>query len=230
MTAPIKEPSIPERIQRPLTAVWVSIGLHAAVIALVQVAPYGAAVIEGPLIEARLVTVHADSAVDRPSAPQLEATSVPEAMVEPIPASKPLAPPESTRPTAQAVTTEEAEPAVAPTVAASPLTITSAVDLTYYSVREIDVVPRAVSAIVPDYPLEADSQKLSGKVTLQLKIEADGRVSEVDVVNSVPSGVFDTAAIKAFRNARFTPAQKNGRPVRVQVRVPVAFDWEGRPQ
>jgi protein TonB len=82
--------------------------------------------------------------------------------------------------------------------------------------------------IVPDYPVDADRQRLSGKVRLQLKLEADGRVSGIDLVSASPPDVFDESAIKAFRDVRFAPAQKNGQPVRALVLIEVVYDWEGR--
>ena len=81
---------------------------------------------------------------------------------------------------------------------------------------------------MPDYPSDADRRRLSGKVRLQLKLEADGRVSDIGIVSASPPGVFDESAIKAFREARFAPAQKNGRPVRSRVVIEVLYDWEGR--
>ena len=107
-------------------------------------------------------------------------------------------------------------------------TITSSVDLTFYSARDLDEQPRALREIVPDYPSDADRRRLSGKVRLQLKLEADGRVSDIGIVSASPPGVFDESAIKAFRAARFAPAQKNGRPVRALVVIEVVYDWEGR--
>jgi protein TonB len=106
--------------------------------------------------------------------------------------------------------------------------MTSAVDLTYYSARDLDIQPRALRKIEPDYPEEADREQLSGKVVLQLKLEADGRVSDVDVVSAAPPGSFEDSAVKAFREARFAPAQKNGRPVRALVLIEVVYDWEGQ--
>jgi protein TonB len=108
------------------------------------------------------------------------------------------------------------------------VTITSSVDLTYYSARDVDVHPRALREVRPDYPAAADRQQLSGKVMLQLKLEADGRVSDVDVVRADPPGVFEESAIKAFRAARFAPAQRNGQPVRALVLIEVVYDWEGQ--
>ena len=88
--------------------------------------------------------------------------------------------------------------------------------------------PRALREVVPDYPEDADRQRLSGKVRLQLKLEADGRVSDVDVVSATAPGMFEDSAVKAFRDARFAPAQKNGRPVRALVLIEVVYDWEGQ--
>ena len=40
-------------------------------------------------------------------------------------------------------------------------------------------------------PEEADRQRLSGKVRLRLRLEADGRVSDVDVVSATPAEQFE---------------------------------------
>lgn len=227
-----EEPTIPLRARRTLAAVWISLGLHAAVIALVQVAPPGAMGSGGPVIEARLVSANAQTAdpqalvnvSDRPTvlAPSMVAEAQPVPHIAPQPASSQ---PEATAPPIPTPTGSLPASSSAPAVA-----ITSSVDLTYYGARDVDVLPRTLREVQPDYPAEADRQRMSGKVRLQVKIEADGRVSDIEVVNADPPGVFDEAAVKAFRAARFVPAEKNGRPVRVRVLIPVEFDWEGRPR
>ena len=212
-------------MQRPLAAVWISLGLHAALIALVQLAP-PVSIEPGPVIEARLVPAHAadePSDVSSDSVPLL----VPSKSSEAVPVAQAPFSSEPAQPAAAAPPPVEPEPQAAP-AAASPLAITSAVDLTYYSARDVDVLPHALREIVPDYPQDADLQRISGTVRLKLKLEADGRVVDAEVVSSVPPGVFDDAAIKAFRAGRFAPAMKNGRPVRSQILIEVAFDWEGR--
>lgn len=231
VNAAFEEPTIPPSVKRPLAAVWVSLGLHAAVIALVQVAPPAVLGVEGPVIEARLVPAHAEvSAGETPNdasneTPMLAPSKSAEAL--PVPQIAPL--PESIPPVIAAQTLVRA-PAVAQLAATSAptLAITSAVDLTYYSARDIDVLPQALREIVPDYPADTGRQRVSGKMRLQLKIEADGRVSDIEVVSSDSPGVFDDAVVRAFRDARFTPALKNGRPVRALVLVPVEYNWEGR--
>ncbi|OZA28964.1 MAG: energy transducer TonB [Hydrogenophilales bacterium 17-61-9] len=223
VNASFDEPTIPPRVRRALAAVWVSLGLHAAAIALIQVAPPGAVSSNGPVIEARLVSGDAQVAATETPVDPADAAPVltPDAWAEVLPAPPAVFPPDAAQPAAAV----PAEPAPAPALA-----ITSAVDLIYYSMREIDVLPRALREIVPGYPEDADRQRLSGTVRLRLELEADGRVSDIEVVSADPPGVFEDSAVKAFRDARFTPALKNGRPVRVWVMVPVEYDWEGRPR
>ena len=62
MSASFDEPSIPPRLRRPLAALWISLGLHAAVIALVQVVPPAGVSVEAPVIEVRLVAPPAPAA------------------------------------------------------------------------------------------------------------------------------------------------------------------------
>ncbi|HMA11725.1 MAG TPA: energy transducer TonB [Steroidobacteraceae bacterium] len=246
MSAPFDEPTIPARLRRPLAAAWISLGLHAALIALVQVAPPAAVNLGEPAIEARLVPAHAappavetppvtepetpDDTADETPAPPL----VPSEQTEAMPAVEPVVgPPAQPAPPAAASQTTDSPaeplPPSAPATTSAPVAaITSAVDLTYYSARDLDVQPRALREIEPDYPYDADRQRQSGKVRLQLKLEADGRISDIDVVSAAPPGVFDESAIRAFRDARFAPAQKNGRPVRARVVIEVLYDWEGR--
>ena len=250
VSASIDAPTIPPRLRRPLAAAWISLGVHAALIALVQVAPPASVSLGDPVIEARLVSRHAESPeVEAPPlTPETETPPVPPEKVpllapsetaQALPVAEPVEPPpaQAAPPAAPAQPTTAASVAAAPqpgSAAAPPAepapaaTITSSVDLTYYSARDLDVHPRALREIVPDYPADADRKRLSGKVRLQLKLEADGRVTDIDVVSATPPEVFNESARKAFREARFAPAQKNGRPVRALVLIEVVYDWEGR--
>ncbi|MBT9589675.1 MAG: TonB family protein [Thiobacillus sp.] len=232
VNASFEEPGIPPRARRALAAVWISLGLHAAVIALVQVAPPGATGSGGPIIEARLVSA-STSATD-PQAPNERigqpTVLAPSALAEAQPVPRIIPQPETTQPDALVQPSTVSPGPLSASSPAPAVAITSLVDLTYYGARDVDVLPRALREVQPDYPTEADRQRISGKVRLQVKIEADGRVSDIDVVSADPPGVFDEAAVRAFRAARFVPAEKNGRPVRVRVLIPVEFDWEGRPR
>lgn len=236
-TESIEQPLIPLRLRRPLAAAWISLALHAALLALVQVAPPGAGSRGESVIEARLASPHtaakpplavaAAQPDAQPPTPSLRASNE---AVEPTPVATPASalPAESVPPLAASAQPDAAAAAPATPASPSAVTLTSAVDLTYYSVRDLDQQPRALREIVPDYPADADRQRLSGKVRLQLKLEADGRVSDVEVVSAAPPDLFNDSAVRAFRDARFAPAQRNGRPVRALVLITVVYDWEGR--
>lgn len=229
MSTSFEEPSIPARVQRPLAAIWVSVGLHLALIALVQVAPPGAGGWGGPVIEARLVAASAPvEATPPPRMPdampaQVGSSDLADSLPVEPPAPAPVPPATAKSPAAQAAPEAVDEPPPA-----SPVTLTSAVDLRFYSAREVDVHPQALAAIEPAYPEAAERQKLSGKVVVQLKLEADGRVMDAEVVRSTPPDVFDESTVEAFQQARFAPAFKDGHPVRALMLIEVTFDWAGR--
>lgn len=243
---PFEEPTLPPispRAQRVLVAGWISLGLHAALIALVQVAPPAPVSLGETVIEARLVSRQAASVAavqppatgaNPPEVPTETPRLVPSEAVDMLPVARPqVALPPDVPPApapAPADPVASAEPAVAvPPPAPAPATaITSAVDLTYYSARDVDVHPRALHEVIPVYPADADRRRVSGKLRLQLKLQADGRVSDLEVLSASPPGVFDESALQAFRTARFAPAQKNGRPVRALVQIEVVYDWAGQ--
>jgi len=247
MSADFDEPTIPPvspRVRRMLVAGWLSLGLHAALIALVQVVPPATISLGEPVIEARLVSTPAappaatvptlTPAEVSPEAPPVERLlPVPGKVADALPVAQPAAaPPAQAVPAAPlpaaATQSVEPQPAAAVTPPAPAVALTSAVDLTYYSARDVDVHPRALREVVPVYPEDADRQRVSGKLRLQLKLQADGRVSDIEVLSATPPGVFDESALQAFREARFSPAQKNGRPVRALVQIEVVYDWAGQ--
>src|SRR5512143_3355621 len=76
MRASAEAPAIPPRLRRLLTAAWISLALHAAVIALVQVAPPASPGFAEPAIEARLVPARAAAKAVPPS-PDAPAERVP---------------------------------------------------------------------------------------------------------------------------------------------------------
>lgn len=212
---------------------------------------------EESVIEARLVPSQESppAEADPPPAPEVETVVrppkevpvlAPNVTAEPLPVAPPVPQPDAppappaVRPELPAPVVRPADPTPAsasPVPAAAPpaepapsplATITSSVDLTYYSARDVDVHPRALREIVPEYPHVADRQRLSGKVRLKLKLEADGRVSDIEVVSASPPDLFEESSLQAFRDARFAPAQRNGHPVRALVLIEVVYDWEGR--
>ncbi len=67
------------------------------------------------------------------------------------------------------------------------------------------------------YTEEARTAGIEGTVMLDLIVGADGRVADITVVTGLAHGL-DQAAIQALRDCRFTPGEKDGKPVPVRIR------------
>lgn len=81
---------------------------------------------------------------------------------------------------------------------------------------------RLVSSIPAAYPTEARHAELEADVTVDIVVGHDGRVEDARVARTVGHG-FDEAAIRAIKQYRFAPAQREGRVVRVRMPWTVHF-------
>ena len=81
--------------------------------------------------------------------------------------------------------------------------------------------PTQISKVQPEYPLIAQSARVSGVVILEALIGVDGRVSDAKVLRSIP--LLDQAALDAVRQWAYTPTLLNGVPVPVVMTVTVTF-------
>ena len=98
-------------------------------------------------------------------------------------------------------------------------------DPTYYPARQLDVYPRLLAPLNLDYPERAAAQRLDGNLLLLLLIDEFGIVNEASVVEAQPDGYFEAAALAVFRATRFSPAQKQGRPVKSRVLLQVSYRY-----
>ncbi len=86
-----------------------------------------------------------------------------------------------------------------------------------------DVVPpQLLQFIEAAYPKAAQDLGLTAEVLLRLRVEADGSVSEVDVLEPAGNG-FDEAAVEAARRFVFSPALLAGKPVAVKIPFKYSF-------
>jgi protein TonB len=72
---------------------------------------------------------------------------------------------------------------------------------------------RAISKPQPSYPPIAKAANASGTVVVQVLIDEDGKVMQAHAVSGHP--LLRKAAEEAARNARFSPTQLSGQPVKV---------------
>jgi protein TonB len=59
---------------------------------------------------------------------------------------------------------------------------------------------------------------------VKYEIGDNGRVSNVEVLESTPPGVFDDAALTAVRKWIYEPRKENGVPVSSQAKARLVFD------
>ena len=90
----------------------------------------------------------------------------------------------------------------------------------------VDQPPRSIGDRARTYPAEALALQMEGFVRLRLRIDKDGRVQEVRVLEAVPSGVFDATAVEDARRWRFSPALHNGEAVEVWATTQVDYALE----
>ncbi len=78
------------------------------------------------------------------------------------------------------------------------------------------------------YPNENTPALVDGVVELKMKIDATGNLQDVKVVSEQPPLLgFADAALADFRNARFIPAFRDGKPVACDVTLPVFYKAKG---
>jgi protein TonB len=179
-------------------------------------------------------SVLAPVAREREPEPARDVPAVPRPAPElPVPLPVPVQPaPAAPEPAAMvrpvdAARGREAGPSAPPAEAKTALpSVPVTLDTTWYEVRQLDVQPRVLGSVQPAYPGVARRRGVEGSVKLMLKIDEFGVVQAAAVEEGDPPGVFDAAALEAFRQARFSPAKKNQRPVRALVYVRVVFRLE----
>jgi periplasmic protein TonB len=119
---------------------------------------------------------------------------------------------------------------VKPQAAANPSTMrTAGPDLglapdRYYTSREVDVRAEPINDVSLVYPQLAYQYRIKGMVVLKILISERGAVDDISVVEAEPWGVFEETALSATRALKFSPAIRNGRPVKSQKTVEVSFD------
>jgi len=73
-------------------------------------------------------------------------------------------------------------------------------------------------------PPEAARVQVDGNVELKIKIDVNGNLQELNVVSENPPFLgFADAALADFRNAKFIPAFRDGKPVACDVTLPVFY-------
>ena len=96
------------------------------------------------------------------------------------------------------------------------------VDGAVVAARDVDRAARLATALALVYPADARSQGIEADVTVEIVVDETGRVLDAHPLRRVGYGL-DDAAVTALRSARFQPAERHGRRVRVRMPWHVRF-------
>lgn len=66
--------------------------------------------------------------------------------------------------------------------------------------------PQLVEAEAPDYPRAAQRRQIQGYEIVKYAINSHGSVGEVEVVESVPEGIFDRSVVRALSDWVYAPS------------------------
>ena len=86
----------------------------------------------------------------------------------------------------------------------------------WYTAREVDVRAEPLTDIKLSYPENLRGEPVVGRVRVRLFIDERGVVRKIQIADSRPAGLFDEAAKHTWEEVRFSPALKNGAPVKSQ--------------
>ncbi len=164
-----------------------------------------------------------------PSVPPPSASATTATTAAPPPAA---APAESTTATTTAPATAPAEAEAKPAPAAAATPPAPAGD---GSVRPGDLVTMGAGVTPPKvarranlrYPPLAQRMKKEATVTVRVLVDENGKAADVQATGNSAGFGMDEAAMEYARSCVFTPATKNGVPVRMWMDIKVAFNLAG---
>lgn len=96
--------------------------------------------------------------------------------------------------------------------------------LSGYGYGDSDVIP--LVQVEPRYPAQALSRKIEGYVVVRMQVTKEGSVSDVEVIDSNPKGIFEREAIRAAWRYKFKPKLVDGKPVNQVATLPFEFNLE----
>jgi TonB family protein len=88
--------------------------------------------------------------------------------------------------------------------------------------RPVQIEPRVIRSVVPEYPRLAVETGMEGKVWVKVWVDEYGKVRKAVVIKG-DAEVFNEAAVAAAMGFIFRPAIMNDRPVSVWVAIPFSF-------
>jgi TonB family protein len=89
--------------------------------------------------------------------------------------------------------------------------------------RDENLKPTITRKVKAKYTKEAKKNGVEGVVVLKAVFRADGRITDIEVIKSLPYGLTEKA-IEAAQKIKFKPVIKDGRPVSVRGNLEYVFE------
>ena len=112
---------------------------------------------------------------------------------------------------------------VASTGQASPGSATASSVAQAAPVKQTATSAVLIRSVNPRYPTQAQRSRIEGFVVVSFTVTAEGRTSNIQIVDAQPRHVFERAAIDAVERWEFKPATRNGEPVESTVTNRINF-------
>lgn len=87
---------------------------------------------------------------------------------------------------------------------------------------KFDEPPMPSKTVAPNYPSELKREGVVGMVTLSILVDEKGNVQN-PIIKKSSRPEFEKPALDAVSKWKFEPAKKDGKPVAVQVVIPMKF-------
>ena len=92
----------------------------------------------------------------------------------------------------------------------------------------VDVNPEVIKSVQPNYPESMRQKQLNRTLYVKVLVSEKGGIvrGQMKMQDYKANKAFAEAAIEAVKQWQFSPAQKDGKPVKVWVTVPVRFRYK----
>ena len=91
---------------------------------------------------------------------------------------------------------------------------------------DLRTAPVAIRTVNPKHPDELLKKLVNGDAEVDCLVTAEGRVADARVL-SASHPQFGDSAVEAVRQWEFRPAERNGTPIAMRVRIPISFQLSG---
>ncbi|WP_422379394.1 TonB family protein [Marinicellulosiphila megalodicopiae] len=76
---------------------------------------------------------------------------------------------------------------------------------------------QVIVPVTPVYPMSALKRNITGKVQVDFIIDTNGRAKNIQIIESIPEGIFDRSVLKAVNQTKYQPVIESGEVLQERV-------------